>query len=91
MATIQNFEDLEINTIDGFQWREKEIILISWVRTEKKWFLTDLRRINVALTRCKRMLINIGYLENLFNIEIFNEYKKFLQKNWIIKNVNIGG
>ena len=88
---LENFEDLEINTIDGFQWREKEIILISWVRTEKKWFLTDLRRINVALTRCKRMLINIGYLENLINIEIFNEYKKFLQKNWIIKNVNIGG
>jgi superfamily I DNA and/or RNA helicase len=55
--------DLEIDTVDGFQGREKEAVVISLVRSNGKGelgFLTDTRRLNVALTRARRKLIVIG-------------------------------
>lgn len=54
---------VEIDTIDGFQGREKEAILISLVRsnaTHEIGFLNDRRRMNVALTRARRKLIVVG-------------------------------
>ncbi len=56
-------DDLEIDTVDGFQGREKEAILISCVRsnsTNEIGFLADTRRMNVALTRARRKLIVVG-------------------------------
>lgn len=55
--------DIEIDTVDGFQGREKEAVLISLVRsnsTGEIGFLGDTRRMNVALTRARRKLIVIG-------------------------------
>jgi len=54
---------LEIDTVDGFQGREKEAVLISCVRSNSAGeigFLADTRRMNVALTRARRKLILIG-------------------------------
>jgi len=70
--------EVEVNTVDGFQGREKEVIVISWVRTEGVGFLTDHRRFNVAITRAKRMLINIGDSKNLRQLEIFEKYLKWV-------------
>ena len=56
-------EGLEIDTVDGFQGREKEVVVISLVRSNDRneiGFLADRRRMNVALTRAKRKLIVIG-------------------------------
>ncbi len=55
--------DLEIDTVDGFQGREKEAIVISLVRSNESGeigFLSDLRRTNVAMTRARRKLLMIG-------------------------------
>jgi predicted DNA helicase len=71
-------ELVEINTVDGFQGREKEIILISFVRSSKEkilGFLTDLRRLNTAITRAKRKLICVGDSETL---KIHPVYKRFI-------------
>ena len=55
--------DLEIDTVDGFQGREKEAVLVSLVRSNREneiGFLGDVRRMNVALTRARRHLWVIG-------------------------------
>ena len=54
---------VETGSIDGFQGREKEAIIISLVRCNTNneiGFLSDTRRMNVALTRARRKLIVIG-------------------------------
>ncbi|MGM0410257.1 MAG: IGHMBP2 family helicase, partial [Bacillota bacterium] len=56
-------ENIEINTVDAFQGREKEVVILSFVRSNNKnniGFLRDLRRLNVSLTRAKRKLIIVG-------------------------------
>jgi superfamily I DNA and/or RNA helicase len=54
---------LEVDTVDGFQGREKEAILLTMVRSNERGeigFLGDTRRTNVALTRARRKLLVIG-------------------------------
>jgi ATP-dependent RNA/DNA helicase IGHMBP2 len=54
---------VEIDSVDGFQGREKEAVVISLVRsnpTGEIGFLADVRRMNVAMTRARRKLLVIG-------------------------------
>ena len=68
--TQDEYRGLEISTVDGFQGREKEIIILSLVRSNQKHqvgFLSDKRRLNVAITRPRRMLVVIGDIDTITN------------------------
>ena len=68
VSIIKNKCNVEVKTVDGFQGREKGIIIISTVRSNDKGnigFLRDLRRLNVAITRAKKKLIIIGNSKTL--------------------------
>ncbi len=65
---------VEIDSVDGFQGREKEAVVISLVRSNPEGeigFLADVRRTNVALTRARRKLVVIGDSATLANHEFY--------------------
>ena len=59
---------ISVNTVDGFQGQERDVILISLVRSNEEGqigFLNDLRRMNVAITRARMKLIILGNVATL--------------------------
>lgn len=63
LKTMIKVPGLEIGSVDGFQGREKEATIVSLVRSNddaEVGFLSDTRRMNVAMTRARRLLIMIG-------------------------------
>jgi len=76
-------DNVEVNTVDGYQGREKEVIVLSFVRSNREGelgFLTDFRRLNVALTRAKRKLIAVGDSEMFKADETYRRFIEFVRE-----------
>lgn len=74
---------IEVDTIDGFQGREKEAILISLVRSNEEQeigFLRETRRLNVALTRAKRRLLVVGDSATLAVLPFFQDFIAYCEE-----------
>ena len=70
------FEELEIDTVDAFQGREKDVVIISFVRSNLEnqlGFLKDYRRLNVSISRAKSRLILIGNMDLLRSNALYDE------------------
>lgn len=83
LHTLLPIDGLEIKSVDGFQGREKEVIIISFVRSNDRGdigFLADLRRLNVAITRAKRKLIMIGDSTTLSHDKTYGDLIKYTSK-----------
>ena len=88
---IENSGKIEVKSVDGFQGREKEIIILSLVRANEKeeiGFLDDLRRLNVAITRAKRKLIIVGDVKTLSSNKTYKKMIEYFKNNGILKEIN---
>ena len=77
---LSNFK--RVSTIDSFQGQEEESIIISLVRSNSEQqigFLTDYRRMNVALTRAKKQLFIIGDSSTLGNDDFYSGLISFIE------------
>lgn len=71
-SSIPGSVSIEVNTVDGFQGREKDVIIFSCVRASKRGgigFLKDIRRLNVAITRARFCLFVVGHVNTLVRDE----------------------
>lgn len=80
-----NYPGLELGSVDGFQGREKEAVIVSLVRSNddrEVGFLGEKRRLNVAMTRPKRHFCVVGDSETVSHGSAFlKRWMKFLEDN----------
>ncbi len=84
-------EGVEVKTVDGYQGREKEVIILSFVRSNmggEIGFLRDLRRLNVSLTRAKRKLILIGDSSTLSVHPTYRRLVEFVRERETMVDAN---
>ncbi|MDP2275815.1 MAG: AAA domain-containing protein [Archangium sp.] len=77
-----DLSELEVDTVDAFQGREKDVIIVSLVRSnaeQQLGFLEDLRRLNVAITRPRRHLFVVGDSATLSSHPFFARWIEFTQ------------
>ena len=75
---------ISVNTVDGFQGQERDVIIISLVRSNDSGqigFLRDLRRMNVAMTRARMKLIIIGDAATLSRHPFYKQLYDYIQEN----------
>lgn len=82
-------EEVEINTVDKYQGRDKACIVVSLVRSNEDGavgqLLQDRRRINVALTRAKSKLVLLGSRTTLAASPVLEELLGIVGRNdWIV-------
>lgn len=83
---------ISVNTVDDFQGQERDVILISLVRSNDEGqigFLKDLRRMNVAMTRARMKLIILGNKDTMTQHPFYKklwEYVEALQENSLSLN-----
>lgn len=73
-----------VNTVDGFQGQERDIIVISLVRSNDDGqigFLSDLRRMNVAITRARMKLIIVGSVQTMTRHAFYKELYDYVQES----------
>uniref|UniRef100_A0AC35UGX0 Helicase ATP-binding domain-containing protein n=1 Tax=Rhabditophanes sp. KR3021 TaxID=114890 RepID=A0AC35UGX0_9BILA len=83
VSLIKN-EDIAVNTVDGFQGQQRQVIIFSFVRTNPNkhiGFLKESKRMNVALTRSKRQFVFVGNTDMLDTTNDFKHLKKVFLGN----------
>ncbi|MEO8771945.1 MAG: AAA domain-containing protein [Ferruginibacter sp.] len=83
-------KQMRISTIDSFQGQEKEIIILSLVRSNDEseiGFLKDYRRMNVAITRAKEQLFVIGDSATIGADPFYNSFLSYIEKNGNYRSV----
>ena len=83
-------KNIRVSTIDSFQGQEKEIIILSLVRSNDEndiGFLKDYRRMNVAITRAKEQLFVIGDSATIGSDVFYKAFLNYVENNGRYKSV----
>lgn len=90
---LRNMLRVEVKTVDGFQGREKDVIVISLVRSNRNGrigFLEDMRRFNVSLTRARRLLIVVGDSMTLGRHEVYRAFLEHVRlKGKVLRSASV--
>jgi ATP-dependent RNA/DNA helicase IGHMBP2 len=82
---LQIYADkITVNTIDSFQGQERDIVYISLTRSNAEGsigFLSDIRRMNVAMTRAKKKLVVIGDSATLSRSAFYSDFITYAEQN----------
>ncbi len=73
-------DELEVDTVDGFQGREKDVVLVSLVRSNDRGgigFLNEPRRFNVAVTRARRKAVVVGDANTIAEGDVFDRFIRY--------------
>ena len=76
----EDLSRISVKTVDGFQGQEKDVIYISLVRSNDSkeiGFLSDIRRMNVAITRARRKLVLFGDSATLGGHPFYKEFLEY--------------
>ncbi|MEO8842550.1 MAG: IGHMBP2 family helicase [Kofleriaceae bacterium] len=83
LLKVERAAGLEVGTVDGFQGREKEAVVVDLVRSNDSGeigFLSNTRRMNVALTRAKRFLLVIADSATLGNHPYYAQFLSYIDE-----------
>jgi len=78
-----DIEGVEVDTVDGFQGREKEVVLVSLVRSNDQGeigFLDEPRRFNVAVTRARRKAVVVGDASTVATGDVFDAFLRYAEE-----------
>ena len=76
-------DKISVNTIDSFQGQERDVVYISMTRSNEEGiigFLSDIRRMNVAMTRAKKKLVVIGDSATLSRLSFYANFIDYAEK-----------
>lgn len=84
-AALQQYgERISVNTIDSFQGQERDLVYISMTRSNNEGiigFLSDIRRMNVAMTRARKKLVVIGDSATLSRLPFYADFIDYAEEN----------
>jgi predicted DNA helicase len=81
---LKALDTVAVNTIDSFQGQERDIVYISMTRSNAEssiGFLSDIRRMNVAMTRARKKLVVIGDSATLSQFAFYADFISYAQKH----------
>lgn len=85
LPEIQDYlHKISVNTIDSFQGQERDVVYISLTRSNtdsKIGFLTDVRRMNVAITRARKKLVVIGDSATLSSDAFYDDFIRYANEH----------
>lgn len=86
---MNKISEISVKTVDGFQGEERDVIYISLVRSNESGeigFLSDLRRMNVAITRARKKLVVIGDSATIGSSDFYQAFLQYCEEKGLYRS-----
>ena len=85
---LERYPELEIRSVDGFQGREKEVVILSLVRSNSNnnlGFIVEKRRLNVGVTRARRQLVMVCDSSTVAQDEFLGKFVTYMRDSGLVE------